>query len=87
MNITTRKRRARKGVKWINHFYSKWYRTRLALGNVHAAMIVSQGLAQLNCIKSARLDKNKTQTDKALAAARCIINTNVELMKARTMFI
>jgi len=87
MNVTTRKRRSRKGVKWINHFYSDWYRKRLALGNIHAALIASQALTQINCIKSARIDKAKSQKDKAYAIAQCVVNANIAMLKARTIFI
>jgi len=87
MNITTRKRRSRKGVKWINHYFSKWYRIRLAFGNMQAALVISQGLAQINAIKSVRLDKTKTQKDKAFAIAQCVVNTQVAALKARNQFI
>jgi len=87
MNITTKKRRSRKGVKWINHFYSKWYRKRLAFGNIQAALIASQALAQINCIKSVRIDKAKSHIDKAHAIAQCVVNANIAMLKARTMFV
>lgn len=84
MNITTRKRRARKGVKWINHFYSKWYHLRLALGQMMAASVIAQGAAQIGVIKSSPISNKK---EKIAAIAEIVIETQKAAIKASRHFI
>lgn len=87
MNVTTRKRRSRKGVKWINHFYSKWYHKRLAIGNMLACGVISQGLARINAIKSASFGKSATKLNKSIAISKCAVDTFGAALKAKMMFV
>ena len=87
MNVTTRKRRARKGVKWINHSYSKWYRIRLSYGSVMAAEILAQGMAQINAIRATSAPTPEEKVKKAFAIAECVININATVARASRHFI
>ena len=84
MNITTRKRRARKGIPWIKHHYSKWYRLKLSLGQMMAASVAAQGLAQIRAIQAT---KSADKLGKALAIADTVIKTQVAANKASRQFI
>ena len=87
MNITTRKRRDRKGVKWINHHYSQWYRARLAFGNVMGYSVALRCEAQIRHIQSTSAKTKQEKINKAAAIAQAVINMNIAINKAKMIFI
>ena len=67
---------------WIDTPNAAWYRKRLAAArffNTHTAnMVAVAGYNQIQAIRAANMDR----TDKALALARAIIDTNIAIAKA-----
>lgn len=81
MNITTRKRRSMKGVKWINHYYSNWYRRRRSVALIACATIAAQSASQLNIV---RFTHTLNKIDKALAIAEIVTNTHANMLKTHS---
>ena len=80
-SITTRKRRSRKGVKWINHHYSKWYRIKLAFSRMGMAGIYAQGLHRIKIIQLTKAITSTQKMNKSFAIAAAVINTHANALK------